>query len=156
MKIDLVTIDKEERARGRGFMKRVKGRWDQKYPEYQQASWQKLRDNAARFKKAPELMSLILVQQREEQPQEMEQPQDQEQQQQQGEEGDEEQIDFQIVNVNQAEADEEYFGNNIEDDERIEIFREILTEEDKDLEAKFINQLENLTHSGVLRHWSRT
>ena len=22
-------------------------RWDQKYPEYQQASWQKLKDNAA-------------------------------------------------------------------------------------------------------------
>ena len=61
MKIDLVTIDKEERARRRGFMKRVKERWDQKYPKYQQASWQKLRDNAARFKKAPELMSLILV-----------------------------------------------------------------------------------------------
>ena len=38
MKIDLVTVDKEERARGRGFMKRVKERWDQKYPEYQQAS----------------------------------------------------------------------------------------------------------------------
>ena len=55
MKIDLVTIDKEERATGRGFMKRVKKRWDQKYPEYQQASWQNLRDNAARFKKAPEL-----------------------------------------------------------------------------------------------------
>ena len=51
MKIDLVTIDKEERARGKGFMKRVKERWDQKYPEYQQASWQKLRDNAAQFKK---------------------------------------------------------------------------------------------------------
>ena len=61
MKIDLVTIDKEERARGRGFMKRVKERWDQKYQEYQQASWQKLRDNAAEFKKALELMSLILV-----------------------------------------------------------------------------------------------
>ena len=99
MKIDLVTIDKEERARGRGLMKRVKERWDQKYPEYQQGSWQKLRDSTARFKKAPELMSLILVRQREEQPQEMEQPQDQEQQQQQGEEGDEEQIDFQIVKV---------------------------------------------------------
>ena len=151
MKIDLVTIDKEERARGRGFMKRVKERWDQKYPEYQQASWQKLRDSAARLKKAPELMSLILVRQREEQPQEMEQPQDQEQQQQQGEEGDEEQIDFQIVNVNQAEADEEYVGNNIEDDEQIKILREILTEEDQDLEAKFINQLENLTHSSLIQ-----
>ena len=81
----------------------------------------------------------------------MEQPQDQEQQQQQGEEGDEEQIDFQIVNVNQAEANEEYVGNNIEDDDRIEILREILTEEDQDLEAKFINQLENLTHSSLIQ-----
>ena len=81
----------------------------------------------------------------------MEQPQDQEQQQQQGEEGDEEQIDFQIVNVNQAEADEEYVRNNIEDDERIEILREILTEGDQYLEAKFINQLENLTHSSLIK-----
>ena len=47
MKIDVVIMDKEERAKGRGFMKRVKERWDQKYPEYQQASWQKLRGNAA-------------------------------------------------------------------------------------------------------------
>ena len=61
MKIDVVIMDKEERAKGRGFMKRVKERWDQKYPEYQQASWQKLRDNPARFKKEPELISLILV-----------------------------------------------------------------------------------------------
>ena len=47
MKIDVVIMDKEERAKRRGFMKRVKERWDQKYPEYQQASWQKLRDDAA-------------------------------------------------------------------------------------------------------------
>ena len=47
MKINVVIMDKEERAKGRGFMKRVKERWDQKYPEYQQVSWQKLRDNAA-------------------------------------------------------------------------------------------------------------
>ena len=38
-------MDKEQRAKGRGFMKRVKEIWDQKYPEYQQASWQKLRDD---------------------------------------------------------------------------------------------------------------
>ena len=44
-------IDEEERAKGRGFMKRVKERWDMKHPEYQDASWQKLRDNAACFKK---------------------------------------------------------------------------------------------------------
>ena len=42
-------------------MKTVKERWDQKYPEYLQASWQKLRDNAARFKKEPELKNLILI-----------------------------------------------------------------------------------------------
>ena len=47
MKIDVVTTDKEERTKGRGFMKRLKERWDQKYPEYQHASWQKLQDNAA-------------------------------------------------------------------------------------------------------------
>ena len=35
MKIDVVIMNKEERAKVRGFMKRVKGRWDQKYPEYQ-------------------------------------------------------------------------------------------------------------------------
>ena len=61
MKIDVVIMDKEERAKGKGFMKRVKERWDQKYPEYQQASWQKLRGNAALFKKEPELISLILL-----------------------------------------------------------------------------------------------
>jgi len=36
-------------------MKRVKERWDVKYLEYQIASWKKLRDNAARFKKEPEI-----------------------------------------------------------------------------------------------------
>ena len=65
MKISLVTIDDEERRKGRGFMKRVKERWDEKYPEYRQASWQKLRDNAVRFKKETEIMNLILVRQRE-------------------------------------------------------------------------------------------
>ena len=51
IKIDVVTMNKEERAKGRGFMKRVKERWDKKYPEYQQASCQKLRDNAARSRR---------------------------------------------------------------------------------------------------------
>ena len=66
MKIVLMILDQEERTKGRGFMKQVKDRWDVKYPEYQSASWQKLRDNAARFKKDPELKDLILVRQREE------------------------------------------------------------------------------------------
>ena len=43
MKIVLVMLDQEERANGRGFMKQVKERWDAKCPEYQSASWQKLR-----------------------------------------------------------------------------------------------------------------
>ena len=64
MKILLVTLDEEERAKGRGFMKRIKERWDMKYPQYQAASWQKLRDNAARFKKEPEIENLILVRRR--------------------------------------------------------------------------------------------
>ena len=34
IKIVLVMLDQEERANGRGFMKRVKERWDAKYPEY--------------------------------------------------------------------------------------------------------------------------
>ena len=71
-KIDVVIMDKEKRLKGRGFMKRVKERRDQKYPEYQQASWQKLRHNAARLKKERELMTLIIVRQREEQSQDQE------------------------------------------------------------------------------------
>ena len=42
MKIVLMILDQEELAKSRGFMKRVKDRWDLKYPEYQLASWQKL------------------------------------------------------------------------------------------------------------------
>ena len=56
----------KKRAKSRGFMKRGKERWDQYYPEYRDASWQKLRDNAARFKKEPEVMNLILVSRRNE------------------------------------------------------------------------------------------
>ena len=65
MKIKLIMIDEEEHVKGRGFMKRVKERWKVEYPEYSEASWQKLRDNAARFKKEKEIRKLMLVQQRE-------------------------------------------------------------------------------------------
>ena len=51
----------EERRKGRGFMKRVKERWDEKYPEHRQANWQKLRDNATRFKRATEIMNLLIL-----------------------------------------------------------------------------------------------
>ena len=89
MKIDVIIMDMGERAKGRGFTKRLKERWHQKYPKYQQASWQKLRDNATRFKKEPALINLIIVRMREEQ------PQDQEQQ-----EEEKEQIDFKRVIMN--------------------------------------------------------
>ena len=32
MKIVLVMLDEDERAKSRGFMKRIKDRWDMKYP----------------------------------------------------------------------------------------------------------------------------
>ena len=66
IKIVLVILDEDKHAKGKGFKKRVKDRWDIKYPEYESASWQKLRDNAARFKKDPEIKNLILVWRREE------------------------------------------------------------------------------------------
>ena len=37
-----------------------------KYPEHESASWQKLRDNAARFKKDSQIKNLILARRREE------------------------------------------------------------------------------------------
>ena len=49
MKIVLVMLDEGESAKGRGFMRGVKDIWDMKYPEHESASWQELRDNAARF-----------------------------------------------------------------------------------------------------------
>ena len=125
----------------KSFMKKVKERWHQKYPEYQQARWQKLRDNAVRFKKEPELMNLILVQNRGEQPQDQEQQQEEE----------EEQIEFEIIIVNQVNINEEQqVQNNGMDAEHIQLPREEHTEEDQDLKEMFIIQLENLTHSLLL------
>ena len=60
MKIRLIHIYEEERKKGRGFMKRVKERWDAE-SECGTTSMQKLRDNATRFMKEPEMKNLILV-----------------------------------------------------------------------------------------------
>ena len=54
-------LDEYERAKGRGFIKHVKDRGGMKYREHESASLQKLRDNATRFKKNPEIKNLILV-----------------------------------------------------------------------------------------------
>ena len=49
MKFVFVILDEDERAKGRGFVKRVKDRWDVKYSRHESASLQKLRDNVAHF-----------------------------------------------------------------------------------------------------------
>ena len=58
MKVRLVQIDDEERKWGKGFMKRVKERWVDQYPEHAAASIQKLPDNAARSEKNKPLQIL--------------------------------------------------------------------------------------------------
>ena len=138
MKIVLVTLDQEERAKGRGFMKRVKDRSDAKYHEYQSASWQKLRDNAARFKKDPELKDIMLVRQRE--------------QIQRGEiviennEAEESNTDEPGMRNDEDEleiADAEELAGGIQIDSQ-------LTEKDKELERFLIAELEQLEHSSLL------
>ena len=65
MKIRLIQIDDEERKKGGGFMKRVKERWDAE-SKCGTTSMQKLRDNAARFKKEPGIKNLMLARKRQE------------------------------------------------------------------------------------------
>ena len=138
MKIVVVMLDQEECANGRGFMKRVKERLDAKYPEYQSASWQKLRDSAAHFKKDPEIKDLILVQQREMI-----------------------QMAENVIENNQVEErdiDEPAVRNDKEEQEGAGIDEAIgnihigveLTEKDKELEQYFIAELEKLNHSTLL------
>ena len=61
MKLELLKIDREERSKGRGFMKRIKERWDEKYPGLPVTA-QCLRDNAARISKDKALLNLLEVQ----------------------------------------------------------------------------------------------
>ena len=131
MKISLVTIDDEERRKGGGFMKRVKERLDGKYPEYRQTSWQKLRDNAARFKKETEIMNLILVRQREEiEPEAM----------------------VRVGHIEQEmtanEANTEVDNNEVTEENVYE--EEVLDAKDQELEKAFITHLENLCHCSML------
>ena len=61
MKLELLKIDREERSKGRRFMKRMKKRWDEKYPGLPVTA-QCLRDNAARISKYKALLNLLEVQ----------------------------------------------------------------------------------------------
>ena len=58
--MNLLKIEKRERNRGRGFMKSMKEAWDDIYKN-STTSTQKLRDNAARFRKDNLLPNLITV-----------------------------------------------------------------------------------------------
>ena len=60
MKVILLKIEKRERNRARGFMKRMKEAWDNIY-ENSTITAQTLRDNAARFRKDNSLLNLITV-----------------------------------------------------------------------------------------------
>ena len=53
--------------------------------------------------------------------------------------------------MNQVNNEDKEAGNNIKEAERIELPREDITEEDLDLKAMFITQLENLTKSSLLQ-----
>ena len=63
-KIRLVELDEEERSKGRGFMIRLKERWDREFPEDRFLTAQNLRDNASRLKKDNEVMKLVGVRKR--------------------------------------------------------------------------------------------
>ena len=113
-------------------MKRVKERWDQRYPEYSSASWKKLRDNSARFKKEPDVMNLILVRQREEQQEVVI-----------ANENVEEPIDSDIEVIERVIIHD----IQVEENEQME---EILKKEERELETLFIAELETMTHSTML------
>ena len=66
MKIKLVKIDDEEGSRGKGFIKRVKERWDLEFLEQASVSMHNLRNIASRFQKEQKTRNLILVKNRNE------------------------------------------------------------------------------------------
>ena len=61
MELELLKIDREERSKARGFMKRMKEKRDEKYPGLPVTA-QCLRDNAARISKDKALLNLLEVQ----------------------------------------------------------------------------------------------
>ena len=131
MKVKLVMIGEEERAKGRGSMKRVNKCWDMEYPEYQDAIWQKMRDNAARSKKEKEVTNLILVCHREEIHQNM----------------DEQEVEME-EEVAETQNDVNETGRN---EEVVKNLPEIvLDENDKKPEQYFLAQLDEIDHCTLL------
>ena len=62
LKKSLIELETEARVLGRGYMKRLKEKWDEKHLEYKNITAQCLRDNAGRFRKDLVLQNLMLVQ----------------------------------------------------------------------------------------------
>ena len=50
----LVKADEEERRRGKGFMDKLKKRWDERYPEKRNRSKQNLRGNGSEIQERNE------------------------------------------------------------------------------------------------------
>ena len=61
MELELLKIDREERSKGTGFMKRMKERWDEKYPGLLVTA-QCLRDSPTRVSKDKALLNQLEVQ----------------------------------------------------------------------------------------------
>ena len=123
-------------------------RWDIKYPEYQSESWQKLRDNAACFKKDQELKDLMLVRQRQEIQRAEMVMRNEELEERNTDEPEEHNAGEQIVrnieiDQNMVDAD------NIELVVELQIDKE-LTEKDKEIEQYFNSELEQLNHSTAI------
>ena len=130
MKVTLITFDNEERAKVRGFMKRVKERWDQYYPEYRDVSWQKLRDNTARFEKDLEVINLILVRRRNEIQQETTQEED--------------------LPEENHKARNDINNNDTNNNGVVDKQTDKLIEDDKELERFFQIQIEAMDHCSLL------
>ena len=132
MKIDVVTMDKEEKAKGRGIYdesKRKMGPKVSRMPTSKLAETKRLtspiqegtRTNEPHFSSKERRTAT-------------------------------ESSTITRVIVNQVNIDEkEQVANNAMDAEGVELPREELTEEDQDLKEMFIIQLENLTHSSKLQ-----
>ena len=67
MKVRLVQMDQQARREGRGFMMKLKARWDSEFTEHAYMTAQCLRDNGNRFKRDTTLMNWLVVRDRREQ-----------------------------------------------------------------------------------------
>lgn len=63
MKVTLIELEQTARSEGKGFMARLKARWDEMFTQYRHLGAQCLRDNASRFSNDQTIKNLLLVRQ---------------------------------------------------------------------------------------------